>query len=91
MSDFSLPVGQVTIAQVRTPVSEPKDVVIEGARLQVVKPTIKTLEQMEIEHIEHALAIYDNNKFQAAAALGVTTKTLYNKLHAYGLFEKYRA
>ena len=46
---------------------------------------------MEMEHIELALVKYKNNKSKAAAALGITLKTIFNKLHAYGLFEKYKA
>lgn len=49
----------------------------------------KTLQELEVEHIETALQTFGNNKSAAAKALGVTTKTLYNKLHEYGLFEKY--
>ena len=48
-------------------------------------PTI-TLEK---RYILKALAHFDGNKTQAAQALGITIKTLYNKLHEYGEFEKF--
>lgn len=82
MSDQLLPTGQMPIAARQQTIKTLK---------KVSEVAIKTLEQMEIEHIELALSVFENNKFQAATALGITTKTLYNKLHAYGLFEKYKA
>lgn len=51
-------------------------------------PTVK-LHQLEKSYILRALNHFDRNKTQAAEALGVTIKTLYNKLHQYGEFEKY--
>lgn len=81
MSD-QLPVGQVAISKIADRLT---------VKIAVAAPNIKTLEQLEIEHIEKVLALLDNNKAKAAEALGVTTKTLYNKLHAYDLFEKYES
>ena len=51
-------------------------------------PTI-TLGELEKRYILKALAHFDGNKTQAANALGITIKTLYNKLHEYGEFEKF--
>jgi len=48
-------------------------------------PTIKTLAQVEKDHIFHTLDIFQGNKTKAAQALGVSLKTLYNKLHTYGV------
>lgn len=48
-----------------------------------------TLHELEKRYILKALAHYDGNKTQAANALGITIKTLYNKLHEYGEFEKF--
>jgi two-component system response regulator HydG len=51
-------------------------------------PTV-TLYELEKRYILKALNYFDGNKTQAANALGITIKTLYNKLHEYGEFEKY--
>jgi DNA-binding NtrC family response regulator len=85
MSD-QLPVGQVAISRIADRLT---DVTAPTVKIAVTSLNIKTLEQLEIEHIEKVLSLLDNNKAKAAEALGVTTKTLYNKLHAYGLFDKY--
>ena len=51
-------------------------------------PTM-TLHELERRHILKSLAYFESNKTQAANALGITIKTLYNKLHEYGEFEKF--
>jgi len=48
-----------------------------------------TLYEMERRQVLKALKYFEGNKTQAAEALGITLKTLYNKLHEYGEFEKY--
>ena len=47
------------------------------------------LHELEKKYILKALNYFEGNKTQAANALGITIKTLYNKLHEYGEFEKY--
>jgi DNA-binding NtrC family response regulator len=42
------------------------------------------LHEVEKRHILKTLNHFDNNKTRAAHALGITIKTLYNKLHLYG-------
>ncbi|WP_395339174.1 sigma-54-dependent transcriptional regulator [Ningiella sp. W23] len=44
----------------------------------------KTIDEIERELIYATLAKVDNNKTSAAEMLGISTKTLYNRLHAYG-------
>lgn len=48
-----------------------------------------TIAELEKRYILKALAHFEGNKTQAAHALGITIKTLYNKLHEYGEFEKF--
>lgn len=48
-----------------------------------------TLSEIEKQYILKALSYFDGNKTQTAQALGITIKTLYNKLHSYNLFEQY--
>lgn len=52
---------------------------------------MKTIAEMERELIIERLAICEGNKTQTAMTLGITIKTLYNKIHEYGLFEQYKA
>jgi|TARA_R110002012_G_scaffold133721_1_gene286937 two-component system, NtrC family, response regulator HydG len=46
----------------------------------------QTIEDLEKELIRVTLNNVDGNKTQAAEMLGISTKTLYNRLHAYGDF-----
>jgi two-component system response regulator HydG len=48
-----------------------------------------SLYELEKRYIIKALNYFDGNKTQAANALGITIKTLYNKLHEYGEFENF--
>lgn len=47
------------------------------------KELIGTLYEIEKRHIESVLNIMNNNKTKAAKALGISLKTLYNKLESY--------
>ncbi len=48
-----------------------------------------TLHELERRYILKSLSYFDGNKTRAAQALGITIKTLYNKLHEYGEFENF--
>lgn len=45
----------------------------------------QTLDQVEKDHIMHVLAEVNGNKATAAKTLGISIKTLYNKLERYGV------
>src|SRR6185369_4121073 len=47
--------------------------------------TIRRLEQLEREHVLHALAVTEGDKPAAATALGIGLATLYRKLKAYAV------
>ncbi|MCS6838182.1 MAG: sigma-54 dependent transcriptional regulator [Bdellovibrionaceae bacterium] len=51
-------------------------------------PYVK-LSDLERHWILKAMEYYRGNKTQAAQSLGITIKTLYNKLHEYGVFNRY--
>lgn len=44
---------------------------------------LPTLAELEKRHILNAIALSDGNKTKAAKILGVSLKTIYNKLHQY--------
>lgn len=48
-----------------------------------------TLHELEKQYILKGLSHFGGNKTQAANNLGITIKTLYNKLHEYGEFDKF--
>ncbi len=50
---------------------------------------LKSLKQVERDHVLFVMALHPN-KVDASRILGCTIKTLYNKLHKYGAFERYR-
>jgi len=55
------------------------------ATLTAALPLERAREKAEIERITQALQRYGNNRQRAAAALGISRRTLYKKLHRYSL------
>lgn len=51
-------------------------------------PVEMALEELERIHILRCLQHHEGNKTRAAQSLGITIKTLYNKLHRYGILDK---
>lgn len=54
-----------------------------GGSPVVQTKAIKTLAEVEKEHIMGALELFQGNKTKAAEALDISLKTLYNKLNSY--------
>jgi two-component system response regulator HydG len=54
-------------------------------------PVEMKLEELERIHILRCLGHFEGNKTRAAQSLGITIKTLYNKLHRYGILDKTEA
>lgn len=48
-----------------------------------------TLNDIQKAYVLRSLTHFKGNKTKVAKALGVTIKTLYNKLHEYGIFDKF--
>jgi DNA-binding NtrC family response regulator len=46
---------------------------------------IKTMDELEKEHISHVLAVCGGNKTSAAKTLGISLRNLYRKIERYGL------
>ena len=54
-------------------------------------PVEMPLQELERIHILRCLDHHEGNKTRAAQSLGITIKTLYNKLHRYGILDKSEA
>ncbi|WP_372653963.1 sigma 54-interacting transcriptional regulator [Halobacteriovorax sp.] len=54
---------------------------------KVIEFSEMTLDELERRHICHTLEHLGGNKTKTAKTLGITVKTLYNKLHSYGMIE----
>ena len=58
---------------------------IEEEEVQEISFTELTLDELERHHITRTLDHLGGNKTKTAKVLGITVKTLYNKLHSYGM------
>jgi len=71
--------------------SDLPEVILQKRQSDVTRdydPNVK-IADLERIWILKAMEHFRGNKTQASVALGITIKTLYNKLHEYGVFEKY--
>lgn len=58
---------------------------VEEEEVQEISFTELTLDELERLHITRTLDHLGGNKTKTAKVLGITVKTLYNKLHSYGM------
>lgn len=64
----------------------PFNIRMPKARLDNPESSVETgLAEVEKNHILRTLAYHGGNKTKTAKVLGITIKTLYNKLHSYGV------
>lgn len=49
-----------------------------------------TLFELEGQYLRKALEYHGKNKSAAAESLGLSIKTLYNKIHKHGLYEEFK-
>jgi Nif-specific regulatory protein len=69
--------------------AEALPVVEKKAPVKAIEFVHVTLEELEKGHIMSTLENLSGNKTKTAKVLGITVKTLYNKLHSYGVeFDK---
>ncbi len=67
----------------------PQDIVNPESKVSLDEYPSMTLYELEKKYIITSLDFFEGNKTRVASALGITIKTLYNKLHEYGEFEKF--
>lgn len=68
--------------------SNEEDEIVKSA-ISLYKKT-KTLAELEKEHIIHVMDLCGGNKDKARKILGIARGTLFRKLGAWGLLDKYR-
>lgn len=67
--------------------SLPSHLWFDGNQKELTSPKIKSLEELEREHIIHALKATDGNRSKTARLLGIDRKTLYDKIKRYRIEE----
>ncbi len=74
---------EVTVA------SLPSHLWVAAGRQEMGSPQIKSLEELEREHIIQALKVTDGNRSKTARLLGIDRKTLYDKIKRYQIENKF--
>lgn len=64
-------------------------IIFKGGKMSIEFKPEQPLHEVEKVYIISALDYFKGNKMLAAKSLGISTKTLYNKLHQFDLFTKY--
>lgn len=62
---------------------------VQSIILKKADGNFKTVREVEAEYIVVLLNHTGNRKAEVARTLGMTVKTLYNKLHDLGLYDEY--
>ncbi|MDZ7330797.1 MAG: sigma-54 dependent transcriptional regulator [candidate division KSB1 bacterium] len=68
--------------------SLPSHLWFDGNQQELTSPKIKSLEELEREHIIHVLKATDGNRSKTARLLGIDRKTLYDKIRRYQINDK---
>ncbi|MCK5735153.1 MAG: sigma 54-interacting transcriptional regulator, partial [Spirochaetaceae bacterium] len=71
-----------------TTILQPRDFTIPGTYSRTTEQPSGTLKQMEIRMIQDALLRNEGHREKTAGELGITRKTLLNKMNTYGLLPK---
>jgi transcriptional regulator with GAF, ATPase, and Fis domain len=79
--------NEIRIDDIPFNIRMPKTKGIDGANTGSEFGVEMSLDDLERHHILRILEFHHGNKTKAASTLGVTIKTLYNKLHRYGLLK----
>ena len=77
--------GEITMDDIPFNIRMPRTRVDGGGANSPETSVDLSLEELEKHHVLRTLCYFNNNKTRAATSLGITIKTLYNKLHKYGL------
>jgi transcriptional regulator with PAS, ATPase and Fis domain len=82
--------GKIELADVPAHIRNAAQLRLDS-HLNNAPPVEMPLEELERIHILRCLSHHEGNKTRAAQSLGITIKTLYNKLHRYGILDKSEA
>jgi DNA-binding NtrC family response regulator len=75
------------LVEITVPTETPVSVSLPPTSRTIVIPDSATMKDVEKIYILDTLNRNGGNKTKTAYDLGITIKTLYNKLHSYGFFE----
>ena len=82
--------GQINVIDLPNNIRNAQSLKLD-AQMAGAPPVEMPLEELERIHILRCLNHHEGNKTRAAQSHGITIKTLYNKLHRYGILDKSEA